>query len=114
MLRYCGICLCAHARAGANAAIAAAEPQTPSPQTPPTPLLLTRRFCCRCRRCYCCRWLEVEAWRRPEVADIADIMLAVDSCCKVLSALVKRAQTDDLAGMYNPDEGGATNIQVCV
>ncbi|KAG5187646.1 fructose-1,6-bisphosphatase class 1/Sedoheputulose-1,7-bisphosphatase [Tribonema minus] len=57
------------------------------------------------------RWLEVETWRRPEISDMSSIMMAVESACKTLSALVKRAQTDDLAGMYHGGDSGGVNIQ---
>jgi hypothetical protein len=58
------------------------------------------------------RWVEVEAWRRPDLASMTDIMHAVESACRTLGALVKRAQTDDLAGMYEGgDVAGGLNIQ---
>jgi hypothetical protein len=58
------------------------------------------------------RWVEVEAWRRPDLASMTDIMHAVESACRTLGALVKRAQTEDLAGMYEGgDVAGGLNIQ---
>lgn len=55
------------------------------------------------------RWLEVECWRQPDLSDMQSVMMAVESTCRTLSGLVRRAQVDDLAGMY--EEGGAINIQ---
>ncbi|CAM9380670.1 unnamed protein product [Chrysoparadoxa australica] len=58
------------------------------------------------------RFVEVEAWRKPEVANMAAIMGAVESACKGVATLVRRSMTDDLAGLYDTDGGdGGVNIQ---
>lgn len=55
------------------------------------------------------RWLQLEAYRHQDMQGVLPILSAVEQCCKTLSQLTRRAQVDDLAGMY--EEGAAINIQ---
>merc|ERR1719498_2179066 len=56
------------------------------------------------------RFLEVETWKRPEIKELENIMLAIGASCQGISSLIRRAQTDDISGLYGDDKG-VVNVQ---
>jgi fructose-1,6-bisphosphatase I len=54
------------------------------------------------------RFIEVETWKHPELAAIQPVMKGIESACKGIARLVRRAQCDDISGMYGD---GEVNVQ---
>jgi hypothetical protein len=42
---------------------------------------------------------QVEAWKRPELADLQPVMRGIESACKGIATLVRRAQCDEISGV---------------
>lgn len=46
------------------------------------------------------RYVEVETWKNSDLVDLQPIMSGIESACKGIATLVRRAQCDEIAGMY--------------
>ncbi len=55
------------------------------------------------------RYVEVEVWKHRELADLQPVMKGIESACRGISTLVRRAQCDEIAGLHG--SGGDTNVQ---
>lgn len=55
------------------------------------------------------RFIEVEAWKYPELSDIQPVMKGINDACRGIASLVRRAQIDEIAGMHGA--GTEVNIQ---
>jgi hypothetical protein len=47
------------------------------------------------------RFIEVETWKHPELAAIQPVMKGIESACKGIARLVRRAQCDDISGEHS-------------
>jgi len=52
------------------------------------------------------RFIEVEAWRSPEIQEMIPLLRGIDKACRQISDLLKRAMTDGNQGLF-----GEMNIQ---
>jgi hypothetical protein len=55
------------------------------------------------------RYVEVEVWKHRELADLQPVMKGIESACRGISTLVRRAQCDEIAGLHG--SSGDTNVQ---
>lgn len=55
------------------------------------------------------RYVEVETWKRRELTDLQPVMSGIESACRGIATLVRRAQCDEIAGLHG--SGGDTNVQ---
>ena len=56
------------------------------------------------------RYLEIQAWKYPnELEELRPVLLGIETACKGISTLVKRAMTDDLSGLSG--DGNEINVQ---
>jgi hypothetical protein len=55
------------------------------------------------------RYVEVEVWKHRELADLQPVMKGIESACRGIATLVRRAQCDEIAGLHG--SGGDTNVQ---
>lgn len=55
------------------------------------------------------RYVEVETWKQRDLADLQPVMNGIESACRGISTLVRRAQCDEIAGLHG--SGGDTNVQ---
>ena len=54
------------------------------------------------------RFIEVESWKHPEVAVLEPVMRGIESACKGIATLVRRAQCDEIQGAWVGQAGRAT------
>ena len=45
------------------------------------------------------RYLEIEAWKLPQLRELQPVLLSVAESCRQISRIVQRAQTDDMYGV---------------
>lgn len=55
------------------------------------------------------RYVEVEVWKHRELAELQPVMKGIESACRGIATLVRRAQCDEIAGLHG--SGGDTNVQ---
>ncbi len=55
------------------------------------------------------RYVEVETWKNRELTDLQPVMSGIESACRGIATLVRRAQCDEIAGLHG--SGGDTNVQ---
>jgi len=55
------------------------------------------------------RYVEVETWKHRELTDLQPVMSGIESACRGIATLVRRAQCDEIAGLHG--NAGDMNIQ---
>lgn len=62
------------------------------------------------------RWLEIEAWRTPNLRDVQPVMASLAGACRQINGLIKRTHTEDLGGVATTDgeESGSQQAVVNV